>query len=123
MKKKFAGLRVLVVEDEMLICMDIEDMLEEFGCQIVGPAATVEKALSILDAEQADIAVLDVNLGGVRSYPIADRLIRQGTPFILATGYAEVEPAYSTCPRLQKPFSKAHLADLIERMQGEVEKS
>lgn len=116
-----AGLRVLLVEDEMLVCMDIEDMLEEFGCKVVGPAARVSEALAILDTEPVDIALLDVNLGREKSYPIADRLTQNGTPFLLSTGYAEVEPPYDEHLRLQKPFSRKHLTDVLEALRKEVQ--
>lgn len=116
-----AGLRVLLVEDEMLVCMDIEDMLEEFGCKVVGPAARVSEALAILDSEPVDIALLDVNLGREKSYPIADRLTQDGTPFLLSTGYAEVEPPYDQHLRLQKPFSRKHLTVLLETLRKEVQ--
>lgn len=114
MVSDLAGLRVLVVEDEMLVCMDIEDMLEGFGCIIVGPAARVAQALTILEKEDVDVALLDVNLGRERSYPIIDRLIAKGTPFLLSTGYAEIDPPYDQCPRIQKPYSVQQLARSLE---------
>lgn len=109
--------RTLVVEDEMLICLDIEYMLQDFGCTIVGPAAKVSRALDLIDAEQIDLAVLDVNLGHEKSYPIADRLTLLGIPFLLSTGYAEIDAPYDGCPRLQKPFSKEQLRDCLIRLR------
>lgn len=110
------GLRVLLVEDEMLVCMDLEDMLAEFGCIVVGPAARVNQALDIIEREPFDVAVLDVNLGSERSYPIAERLSARGVPFLLSTGYADVEPAYQDRPRLQKPFSEQQLAKALAEL-------
>lgn len=110
--------RVLLVEDEMFICIDIEDMLHDFGCKVVGPAAKVSKALALIDAEQVDLAILDVNLGTERSYPIADRLTLLGIPFLLSTGYAEVDPPYDGCPRIQKPFLRQELKQCLERLRG-----
>ncbi|WP_375262392.1 response regulator [Palleronia sp.] len=112
------GLRVLLVEDEMLVCMDLEDMLEQFGCIVVGPAARVKQALDLIEREALDIAVLDVNLGTERSYPIADRLSARGVPFLLSTGYAEVEPSYSDRPRLQKPFSDQQFARALTDLRA-----
>ncbi|QDA35908.1 response regulator (plasmid) [Paracoccus liaowanqingii] len=109
--------RILLVEDEMLICLDIEDMLQEFGCKVVGPAATAAKALALIDLEQIDLAVLDVNLGHEKSYPIVDRLTLLDIPFLLSTGYAEIDARYDTCPRLQKPFSRAQLRDRLIRLR------
>lgn len=110
------GLRVLLVEDEMLVCMDIEDMLAELGCTVVGPAASVDQALEFIRDELVDMAVLDVNLGKERSYPVADKLRARGVPFLLSTGYAEVEVEYRDHPRLQKPFSQQQFADALETL-------
>lgn len=111
--------RILLVEDEMLVCLDIESMLQEFGCRIVGPAAKVSKALDLINAEQIDLAVLDVNLGHEKSYPIADRLTLMGIPFLLSTGYAEIDAPYDDCPKLQKPFSVVQLRDCLIRLWAE----
>ena len=117
MATAFDGLRVLLVEDEMLVCMDIEDMLAELGCTVVGPAARVDQALEFIQREPVDMAVLDVNLGKERSYPVADQLRARGVPFLLSTGYAEVEPDYSDYPRLQKPFSQQQFAVALEALK------
>ncbi|MBM3604776.1 MAG: response regulator [Alphaproteobacteria bacterium] len=116
MTSRLSGLRVLLVEDEMLVCMDIADMLEGFGCTVVGPAARVAQAFAILDAENVDVALLDVNLGREKSYPIVDRLSEKGTPVLLSTGYAELDPPYDRCPRVQKPYSRDHLARSLEKV-------
>ena len=112
------GLRVLVVEDEMFLCMDIEDMLVEFGCVVVGPAARVEQALEIIEREAVDLAMLDVNLGFESSYPIAERLSSLQVPYFFATGYSELDAAQQGRPRLQKPFSGAQLQDMLLRTGG-----
>jgi CheY-like chemotaxis protein len=109
-----AGLRVLLVEDEMLVCMDIEDMLKGFGCVIVGPAARVAQARTVLEKENVDLALLDVNLGQEKSYPIIDRLTERGKPFLLSTGYADIDPPYDRCPRVQKPYSDEQLARSLQ---------
>ena len=70
--------RVLVVEDEMMIALMIQDMLEELGCEVVGPAARIEAALALADGEDVAAALLDVNLAGERVYPVADRLQQRG---------------------------------------------
>ncbi|MFZ3583442.1 response regulator [Loktanella sp. DJP18] len=113
------GKRVLVVEDEMLVCMDIEDMLAEFGCIVVGPAPSVDRAMKVIAMEQFDVAMLDLNLAGKPSYPIADHLAENNIPFMLASGYADVRPDHADRPRLQKPFMKSELRDkLLETIQG-----
>src|SRR4029078_2691283 len=87
MNSAFAGLRVLVVEDEMIVAWVLEDMLADLGCAVIGPAARVKQALAMIDAEAVDAALLDVNLNGQKSYPVADALAARGVPFIFATGY------------------------------------
>lgn len=114
MTSQLAGLRVLLVEDEMLVCMDIEDMLEGFGCKVVGPAARVAQALAILEHEPVDLALLDVNLGQEKSYPIVDRLIEKGIPVLLSTGYAALDQPYDQCARVQKPYSRDQLARRLQ---------
>lgn len=109
-------LRILLVEDEMLVCMDIQDMLEEFGYRVVGPAAHVNQALDLIEQEPIDLAVLDVNLGRETSYPIAERLSVRGIPFLFSTGYAEVDAAYKDRPRVQKPFSGQQLCEALKEL-------
>jgi CheY-like chemotaxis protein len=106
-----AGLRVLVVEDEVAISLLIEDMLLECGCTVIGPAGRLDAALALADAEPADIAILDVNLGGQPIYPVAEALARRGTPFVFSTGYGAsgIEEPFRGRPVLQKPFVQADL--------------
>lgn len=82
------GRRILVVEDEYMIAMDIQEELEGAGALVAGPVPTVGEALRLLGREPAlDGAVLDVNLGGERSFPVAEALEDKGIPFLFATGY------------------------------------
>ena len=83
------GLRVLVAEDEALVSMLIEDMLTEMGAAVVGPAATLDEAMTLAKGDGFDIALLDVNLAGKPIFPIADVLREKGVPFIFASGYGE----------------------------------
>src|SRR6202045_5470871 len=87
MTSPLSGRRVLVVEDETMVAWLLEDMLADLGCAVVGPAAHVNQALAMLDAEAIDAAVLDVNLQGQKSYPIADAIAARGVPFAFSTGY------------------------------------
>jgi CheY-like chemotaxis protein len=107
-----AGRKVLVVEDEPLIAMMIEDMLDDLGCTLVGSAANLQQALSIAEAEAIDVALLDMNLNGISSTPIADRLAARQVPFVFATGYgAEGRTApHNGAPVLKKPFDQKELA-------------
>ena len=105
------GLRILLVEDEMMVAMLEEDLLEMFGCKLVGPAASIAQALLLISTEAIDGAMLDVNLAGHSIYPVADELARLGIPFIFVTGYGsqELEGDYNYRPRLPKPFRRLEL--------------
>ena len=106
--EKLHGLRILVAEDEALILLDIEDMLHDLGCEIVGPVATVDAAMSAIRQSAMDGAILDVSLHGERITPAADALRARGIRFILCTGYGrnpDDEPAIRDAPRLAKPFT------------------
>src|SRR5674476_863310 len=117
MNSPFSGRRVFVVEDEMLVAWLLEDMLAEIGCAVVGPAGSVNQALAMIGAEAIDVAVLDVNLNGQLSYPIADALTARGVPFVFVTGYDKdrMLDGYRSFPVLQKPFHRADLTDTLAR--------
>jgi CheY-like chemotaxis protein len=110
------GLRLLVVEDEMLIAMTIEDVLTDLGCVVVGPASSVAKALALLDREEIDGAILDLNLKGEQAIPVAEALQKRGKPFFFLTGYGSTgsNQAMFDAPTLPKPFDPASLQQLIE---------
>jgi DNA-binding NtrC family response regulator len=84
---------------------------------IVGPAACVNQALAMIDAEAFNAALLDISLNGEKSYPVADVLAARGVPFVLSTGHEKdrLPDDYQTFPMLQKPFSGAQLADMIAK--------
>lgn len=107
-----SGRRVLVVEDEMLVLMNIEGALADLGCAAVSVAATVDDALALLEAERFDVAMLDVNLGGQSSFGVADALALRSIPFVFSTGYGEhgIEPRFDDRPVLRKPYSDQQLA-------------
>lgn len=107
--------RALLVEDEGVIALLIESMLTDLGYQVLGPASRLAKALDIAQSETFDVAVIDVNLNGTPSFPIAELMIAKRIPFVFATGYgASGIPDYlNTSPVLQKPFKLQQLADAI----------
>lgn len=115
MDSPLTGCRVLVVEDEIIVSWMLEDMLSELGCEVVGPVARIDLALAIIDAQAIGAAVLDVNLNGQFSYPIADALTARGVPFVFSTGYAKdrLLTAYRDCPVLQKPFQRSDLGETL----------
>ncbi len=81
------GRRILLVEDEGMIAMLIEDMLGDLGHELVRVANRLEDAIAAARNESIDLAILDLNLSGVLTYPAADVLMERGIPFIFATGY------------------------------------
>lgn len=115
-----SGRRVLVVEDEMMVLMNIEGALGDLGCA-VSVAATVGDALALLEGASFDVAMLDVNLGGQPSYAVADALARRAIPFVFSTGYGEhgVDPRFAGRPVLRKPYSDQQLATALARLVGE----
>jgi CheY-like chemotaxis protein len=113
--------RVLLVEDETLIAMDLETTLRRRGCQIVGPVATVAEAVQMVAADQRlDGAILDVNLGDEQVFPVADALAERGVPFVFVTGYErEIFPArHRGRAALAKPYRTEELVRLLAKTVG-----
>ena len=112
------GLCVLVVEDEFLLAMELEALLEQRGCRVLGPVATIDRALALLDHHRPAVAVLDVNLKGKRATVVAAALQDRGVPFVLVTGYSDGqlnEPELKGRPRLEKPLDRQKLLRTLER--------
>lgn len=116
--------RMLVVEDEMMVLISIETMLAELGCRSVTVAATVRDALALIHSQVFDLAMLDINLSGVKSYPVADALVARGVPFLFSTGYTSeaTNADYPDRPILNKPYPfrklSAVLTALLAGAQG-----
>lgn len=109
------GLRILVVEDQAPIALQLEDMLIESECEVVGPASRVGQALRLLNEHPVDAAVLDLNIAGELVYPVADALDARGLPYVFATGYSRSDLAapYRSRRILQKPFSRRVFMDVM----------
>jgi len=114
------ALRILVVEDESLIAMLIESMVEDLGHTVGAAAARLDEAVRLAGTERFDLALVDVNLNGEMSYPVADVLGSRGIPFVFATGYGAsgLDPRYRHVPALAKPFSRADLEKIILRLSA-----
>jgi CheY-like chemotaxis protein len=100
-------LNILVVEDEAMIAMFLEDMLIDLDCRVAGPVGAVAPAIALIESGPSlDGALLDVNLRGEHSYPVADVLLRLDVPFVFVTGYGAlgIDPGYRAIPALAKPF-------------------
>jgi CheY-like chemotaxis protein len=112
------GLRVLVLEDEALIALQLVETLRRAGCEVVGPVATIAQAAEHLRGGAVDAAILDVNLAGERSYPVADILAAKKVPFAFCTGYAgatDLPERFAGVPTIAKPFAEKELAVLLRR--------
>jgi CheY-like chemotaxis protein len=107
-----ASMRVLVVEDEMMIRMLLQDMLDDLGHTLAGEAGGIDEALALARQAEFDIAILDVNLNGQPISPVVEVLVQRGLPFVFATGYGQrgVPEPYRMIPTLQKPFQADALA-------------
>jgi CheY-like chemotaxis protein len=116
------GLRLLVVEDEVMISTLIEDMLTELGHRIVGLAASVEEAAGLAAGAEFDVALLDVNLQGRTVEAVAATLARRGKPFVFTTGYGEraIPAEFKDRPMLPKPYHIDQLGEMLERIQTTV---
>ena len=112
------GRRVLLVEDEVMVGMLFEDMLTELGYEVTALSTRLDEAVVFARTLAVDLAVLDVNLNGRMSYPVADALRARGVPFIFATGYGPkiLVPPYVGTPTLQKPFYLVDLQRVLERL-------
>jgi CheY-like chemotaxis protein len=108
---KFANLRILIVEDEALVAMLIEDTLLDLGCTVVSVVSTLDEALARVSSLEFDAAILDVNLNGCKSYPVAFALAAKSVPFLFSTGYGlvAIPDALRDVPVLAKPFEPADL--------------
>ena len=117
--KLLCGRRVLVVEDETLILVMIEDLLADLGCESVSSAATVEKALALIDEQVFDVVMLDMNLKGSDSHPVAEALSARGTPFIYSTGNTghDLREGFSDRPVLTKPFRSDDLVAILAHLK------
>jgi DNA-binding NtrC family response regulator len=113
---RLEGRNVLVVEDDFIVAMDICIRLEETGARILGPVASVNNAMTIIDAgERIDAAVLDVNLKGENSFPVAAALAERKVPFVFTTGYDQsaLPESYRKAPRCEKPINMSHMLTTI----------
>jgi CheY-like chemotaxis protein len=117
-KQKLQGARILIVEDEFLLAMDIESAIREEGGEVVGPIVNLEEAVATAGREQLNAAVLDLNLRGEMSYPVAEVLDRRHIPFVFATGYSQnrLPNAFQYRPCLRKPFTWLALTTALERL-------
>lgn len=110
------GKRILIIEDEALVAMLLEDMVADLGHHTTGIASSLAEAKEMLERGPApDVVILDVNLSGTLSYPVADLLSERGIPFVFSTGYGRQDHMrrYAS-PVLQKPFNLSELRRTLD---------
>lgn len=114
-----AAKRILVVEDEFLIALDIAGALEQGGLVVIGPLASVRDALKTLEREKVDGALLDANLGGEPVGRVADALHARGVPFAFVSGYGrdQLPPQHKGAPLISKPFTGEDLLAVVARFE------
>lgn len=113
------ALNVLVVEDESLVLFNLEDVLADLGCRIVGPAMRLPQALELAaTAEAVDLAILDVNLAGQPVFPVAETLRARGVHIIFATGYGRegLPEEWQSHTVLMKPYMADDVAKALAQV-------
>ena len=111
--------RIMIVEDELLIAMDVEAALLDQSWRVLGPVPDVARALAMLETVTPDAVCLDMNLNGTLSAPIAEVLKQRDIPFVIVTGYNDrnvTDPAFAGAPIVHKPFSAEALAQRIGQL-------
>jgi two-component SAPR family response regulator len=116
---ELSRLKVLVVEDEALIALNLADVLRGFGCLVVGPALNLDQSMRLVKVEAVDGAVLDINLRGEMVFPLADALAERSIPFVYVTGYGKLlRPSDAGRPVLQKPYTKDQLLNIVGKWRA-----
>lgn len=114
----YGALRVLVVEDEPIVAMCLEDILEALDCATVGPAGGLADGLALAEREDIGAAILDINLAGERSTPIAEALRARGVPFVFASGYGAVPEGFEEVPLVAKPYREVDIDAALRGILG-----
>jgi DNA-binding LytR/AlgR family response regulator len=115
----FTGYRLLIVEDELLIALELQSIVEQLGGTVVGPAGSVEGALKLLSDTTPHAALLDVNLRERHVTPVAQACRDRSVPFALVTGYGRLEleeRLLQAAPRVYKPFDSRAIHSVLATM-------
>jgi DNA-binding response OmpR family regulator len=119
-RARHAARRVVIVEDEAMIAGLIESILSAAGWSVVGPVATLERALEAIDRGRLDAALLDVRVNGHDAYAVADVLMGRGIPFIFVSGFTrkQMPSGYRNCAYIAKPFTPDAILARLEEVVG-----
>src|SRR5262249_54585449 len=115
--------RVLVIEDEPLVALDMKEILGGAGHDVVGPACNLTAARQLLAENKFDLAIVDVNLGDENGSEIAAALAKRGAPFAFVTGYGRtaLPEDLRKAPLLRKPFGESELLGVVETLSAKTE--
>ena len=107
MASDLTGRRILLVEDSPVVAPFTKQILEELGCDVVGPALNMASARELAQAEHLDAAIVDIRIRGDKSFPICEILAERGVPFVLTSGYADwpTPEKWQDRPQLPKPYT------------------
>ena len=113
-----SGKRILVVEDSPVVGPFTADLLEDLGCEVVGPAPNMAAARELIEEVEFDAALMDVHIRGERVFPLCEALEAKGLPFVLTSGYADwtMPDKWRNRPRLQKPYTIADVRDSLSEL-------
>lgn len=117
------AMRVLLVEDEPALMLVLEQTIDQIGYDVSKTAKDLQTALACAEEAAFDVAVLDVNLNGAESYPVADRLVELGVPFLFTTGFGanRLPERFKGAPFLEKPFRLKEIAAALQSLREELE--
>jgi CheY-like chemotaxis protein len=120
MDRALEGCRLLLVEDEAAILLDLQRLLQDAGCTIVRSATKLQSALESAAEASIDLALLDINLHGEKVFPVADALVARGIPFVFLTGYdSTVLPErFGQRPTCRKPYTPKRLLAVLGSAAG-----
>ena len=116
----FEGKRILIIEDSPVVGPFTADVLEELGCEAVGPAPNMAAAREMIENERFDAALMDMHIRGERVFTLCEVLEARGVPFVLTSGYADwtMPDKWQDRPRLQKPYTISDVSEALEGLFG-----
>lgn len=121
-----AGLRILIVEDDALVALNLQEFVESLGCTVIGPTGRLGEAFQTLEREEIDGAMLDINLHGELVYPLAERLAEREIPMLFCSGYAFtslVPERFAQYPQVAKPCVEHTLRTAMMETFGSIRRA